>query len=412
MRKLKNNLNLPNKGIMRLTRAMKLLSWRIRKQRVKNTIYKIRNPKTQKICSDSENIQHAFELYYKDLYTQPAMAETTIIETFLSSLDLPSIGEQQNKEIMAEITAEELHKAISRLKANKAPGSDGYPSEWYKTFKLQITPVLLNCFNHILRTGEAPQSWKEAVISIIPKEGKDKKECSSYRPISVLNVDYKLFASILSKRLESIVPELVDFDQTGFVLNRQTQDNLRRTLQVMSDITSENISAMLISLDAEKAFDSVGWEYLYRVLTRFSFKDGFITCIRALYSSPTARIRVNGHLSQTINLERGTRHGCPLSPTLFALFIEPLAQAIREGSEIKGIKIRGEEHKTFMFADDVLLFTTSPDSSIPKLMSLLKKYNSYSGYKLNIQKTKPSRLTILPTQILKENIILNGTRPK
>lgn len=105
-------------------RAMKLLSWRIRKQCVKSTIYKIRNPKTQKICSESKDIQHAFELYYKDLYAQLAKEETTTTEIFLSSLDLTSIGEQQNKEIMAEITAEELHKAISRLKANKALGSD------------------------------------------------------------------------------------------------------------------------------------------------------------------------------------------------------------------------------------------------------------------------------------------------
>lgn len=92
-------------------RAMKLLSWRIRKQRGKNIIYKIRNPKTQKVCSESEDIQHAFELYYKELYNQLTMVDITTIETFLSSLDLPSIGEQQNKEIMTEITAEELNKA-------------------------------------------------------------------------------------------------------------------------------------------------------------------------------------------------------------------------------------------------------------------------------------------------------------
>uniref|UniRef100_A0A3B4EY79 Reverse transcriptase domain-containing protein n=1 Tax=Pundamilia nyererei TaxID=303518 RepID=A0A3B4EY79_9CICH len=301
------------------------------------------------------------------------------MDAFLSSLDLPSIGELQNKKLMAEITVEELHKAISRLKANKAPGADGYPSEWYKAFRTQVTPVLLNCFNHTLRTGVAPQSWREAVISIIPKDGKDTKECSSYRPISILNVDYKLFASILAKRLESIIPELIDLDQTGFVSNTQTQDNLRRTLQVMDHITSGNISAMLVSLDAEKAFDSVGWEYLFRVLTRFGFKDGFIKCMKALYYSPTARIRINGHLSQSITLKRGTRQGCPLSPSLFALYIEPLAQAIRENSEIQGIMIGGEEHKTCMFADDVLLFITNPESSLPQLMTLLKAYNHYSG---------------------------------
>lgn len=247
---------------------------------------------------------------------------------------------------------------------------------------------MLNCFNYILRTGETPRSWREAVISVIPKEGKDKKECSSYRPISVLNVDYKIFASILSKRLEVIIPELVDLDQTGFIQNRQTQDNIRRALQVMSHVVTENISAMLMSLDAEKAFDSVGWDYLYQVLARFGFNDSFIQCIKALYSSPVARIKINGHLSETIHLERGTRQGCPLSPALFALFIEPLAQAIREDSEIKGISIRGDEHKICMYADDVLLFLTNLKSSIPKLMTLLKTYNLYSGYKINIQKTQ------------------------
>lgn len=181
---------------------------------------------------------------------------------------------------------------------------------------------------------------------------------------------------------------------------------------MVSHITSENISAILVSLDAEKAFDSVGWEYLYRVLARFGFKDGFIKCIRALYFSPTARIRVNGHLSQTIHLERGTRQGCPLSPTLFALFIEPLAQAIREDSGIKGTMIRGEEHKICMFADDVLLFITSPDSSIPKLMSLLKEYNLYSGYKLNIQKTQTLTFNYIPHPDIKGKYNFKWDSPK
>lgn len=208
-------------------------------------------------------------------------------------------------------------------------------------------------------------------------EDKDKKERSLYRPISVPKVDYKLFASILSKRLECIVPVLVDLDQTGFVLNRQTH-HLKRTIQVLGHITSENISAMLVRLDTEKAFNLVDWKYLCR-----GFKEDFIKCIEAFYFSPTTRIRVDGHLSPTIYLERGTHQVCPLSPTLFALFIEPLAQAIREDSEIKGIMIRGEEHKTCMFADDVLLLITSPESSIPKLMSPLKR--GYYNKKLQIK---------------------------
>ena len=123
---------------------------------------------------------------------------------------------------------EEIGKAISRLKANKAPGTDGFPGEWNKAFKDEIVPMLFDCFNYTLKKGEPPSTWREAIISVIPKEGKDRKECSSYRPIFVLNIDYKLYASILVKRLEHIIVELVDPDQTGFVRERQTQDNIRR----------------------------------------------------------------------------------------------------------------------------------------------------------------------------------------
>lgn len=111
-------------------------------------------------------------------------------------------------------------------------------------------------------------------------------------------MDYKLYASILAKRLEDIIPELVDPDQTGFVRDRQTQDNIRRVLHVIDHVTKENIRSVVISLDAKKAFDSVRWEYLYLALRRFGFKEEFITCIKTLYSSPKARIRINGHLTQ------------------------------------------------------------------------------------------------------------------
>ena len=369
-------------------RALKLLGWRLRKQQADSSIYEIRDPGTKQLCHKLEDIEHIFENYYRDLYKEPNTTSPQQINSFLESLDLPSIGEEQNKALMAEITMEEIGKAISRLKANKAPGTDGFPGEWYKAFKDEIVPMLFDCFNYTLKKGEPPSTWREAIILVIPKEGKDRKECSSYRPISVLNIDYKLYASILVKRLEHIIVELVDPDQTGFVRERQTQDNIRRVLHVIDHVNKGNIGATVISLDAEKAFDSVRWKYLYLALRRFGFKDDFINCIRTLYSSPNARIKINGHLSQVVNLERGCRQGCPLSPALFALFIEPLAQLIRDDEVIKGVMVRGLEQKICLYADDVLLFITTPEVSIPRLMSSLKDFGAYSGYKLNVQKTQ------------------------
>lgn len=85
----------------------------------------------------------------------------------------------QSKHLIAEITEEEVNKAISRLKANKSPGPEGYPSEWYKTFKSELIPTLLNTFNAALKDGKIPPTWREATISVIPKEGKDRLECGS-----------------------------------------------------------------------------------------------------------------------------------------------------------------------------------------------------------------------------------------
>lgn len=159
--------------------------------------------------------------------------------------------------MIADITEGELEAAISRLKVGKSPGSDGCTAEWYKEFKKELLLVLLPTLNWALKKAQTPHSWKEAIFLAIPKEGKDKMECGSFRPISVLNVYYKLFTSIMAKRLEEFFPKLIHNDQTGFIRQRQTQDNIRKTLHMMDYIQKNKIKAMVISVDAEKAFDSV-----------------------------------------------------------------------------------------------------------------------------------------------------------
>lgn len=260
-------------------------------------------------------------------------------DNLLNSLNLPTITEDQNAALVAKITTEELEHAISKLKTGKSPGSDGFSAEWYETFKEPLLPILLRAFNWVLEEGEMPPSWREAVIAVLPKEGKDRQDCSNFRPISVLNQDYKLFTSILAKRLETILPDVISLDQTGFIRQRQTRDSIRCTLHVINHIQRSNIEALLIGLDAEKAFDSVEWSFLYSVLRAFNFHEKFMKTIQALYDKPTAKIRINGSLTNPLELQRGCRQGCPMSPLLFAIFIEPLSQQIRLNEKIQGIKI-------------------------------------------------------------------------
>ncbi|KAJ8278544.1 hypothetical protein GJAV_G00088750 [Gymnothorax javanicus] len=124
--------------------------------------------------------------------------------------------------------------------------------------------------------------------------------------------------------------------QTGFMAERNSSFNTRRLLNIIGS-PSPVIPEVVISLDAEKAFDKVEWEYLYYVLSKFGFSPDFIAWIRLLYDFPTAHILTNGVRSPSFALRRGTRQGCPLSPLLFALAVEPLAIWLRGEGRVEGI---------------------------------------------------------------------------
>ena len=127
---------------------------------------------------------------------------------------------------------------------------------------------------------------------------------------------------------------------------------------------------------------------LFSTLERFGFGNKFISWIRLLYTSPMAAVRTNNNLSPFFELKRGTRQGCPMSPLLFAVAMEPLALALRQNTDIRGIHRAGEEHKVSLYADDMLLYISQPLSSLPKLMVLLTEFGKLSGYRVNVQKSE------------------------
>lgn len=285
------------------------------------------------------------------------------------------------------------------MNSGKSPGPDRYPVEFYKRFSNQLVPLLLEMFNYSYSHGSLPPTLVQASISLIHKKDKDPLNCASYRPISLLLVDVKILAKILARRLGPIMPLIISEDQTGFIGGRHSFSNVRRLLGIIHTPSSPTDPEVVISLDAEKAFDRVEWPYLFSSLQQFGFSTIFISWIKLLYSSPQASVCTNTWRSDPFPLFRGTRQGCPLSPLLFAFAIEPLSIALKSEGGFKGIRRHGEEHRVSLYADDLLLYVSDPLSSLPPILSILDSFSEFSGYKLNISKSECFPINQLATEI-------------
>lgn len=146
-------------------------------------------------------------------------------------------------------------------------------------------------------------------------------------------------------------------------------------------------SRALLSLDATKAFDSIDWNYLWAVLKKFGFGPTYISWVHLLYSQPQAAIRAFGTLSHGFPLRRGTRQGCPLSPLLFALVIEPLAIEIRANQRITGFCYGNMQEKVMLYADDSLFMLGDTDLSLREAMLTITKFSGFSGLHINWSKS-------------------------
>ena len=155
------------------------------------------------------------------------------IEDFLGRRNVPTLSSDVRNLLEAPISQEEVAAAISSLQSGTTPGPDGFPSEFYKEFSVQLAPFLTSVFSESLKTGTLPPTLNQACISLLLKKDKDPLDCASYRPISLFNCEVKILAKVLASRLEDVLPTIIFPDQTGFIKNHQSFFNIRRLLNVV-----------------------------------------------------------------------------------------------------------------------------------------------------------------------------------
>lgn len=154
---------------------------------------------------------------------------------------------------------------------------------------------------------------------------------------------------------------------------------------------------LILSTDAEKAFNHMDWDFLSAVLRGTGLGPHMLHWNSALYVSPTAQVKVNGGLSTAFPIRNGTRQACPLWPLLFALVLEPLLQKVRANQNIRGVQAGSLEHKLSAYADNILFHVVDPHVLLPNLMGELTAYGKVSNFRINYTKSEILPITVPPT---------------
>ena len=167
-----------------------------------------------------------------------------------------------------DITAYEVKVALFQMKKNKSPGLDGLTVEFYQTYWNIICSDILEVYNRCLKNNRLCNTMNSALIRLIYKNSGDRCELKNWRPISLLTVDYKILSKVITNRLKLVMPLLIGEEQTCGVVGRKIQDNLMVLRDVIDYVNLENLEAALISIDQEKAFDRISWNYMFTVMTK------------------------------------------------------------------------------------------------------------------------------------------------
>jgi len=292
--------------------------------------------------NSKEGIMECITKFYRKLYDSGEVVDEQVDGSFFDNC--PKLDVKNRDLLEREITLEELKESLKGCKET-SPGPDGITYKIYKEYWEILGMYILESWNYSVKMGTLPPSHKESTLILLPKAGKNLREIKNWRPITLTNCDAKIITKALAIRMSKILETIVDPSQTAYIPGRSVMDNIRSNLYTKNYCSNHQIDALLVSLDAKKAFDSVSHEYIREVLKNYGFGETFINYFNTIYKDLEVRILVNGFFSDKIDIKRGVKQGDALSCSLFILCVDPLIRNIKRNVEIRGVEIRSRNNK-------------------------------------------------------------------
>lgn len=343
------------------------------------------------IIENPKEILKEQKLFYERLYKGKGdIVEDDDYEYFFSQKG-PKLSPEASASCEGPILESEILSALKSTKNNKSPGSDGLPSEFYKIFWQDVKEYLCSAIKSAFQEGNLSFTQRQGNITLLPKKDKNTLFLKNWRPITLLNVDYKLIAKLIATRMKKQLHNIINSDQSGFISDRYIGENINRILNII-EMADDDFPAILMLIDFEKAYDFLEWPFIDKALKYFNFGDNVRKWVTVMYTGTNSCVVNNGWRSDFFNISRGVRQGCPLSPYLFIIAAEILALAIRNNPKIEGIKVGKEEVKLSQYADDTSISLKFSADSLEETIRVFRRFEIVSGLKMNLEKTEILRL--------------------
>ena len=342
---------------------------------------------------------------FSDIFQRKYSLNADIIPdaTFIAEHITKRLEANDRSRLEAEISMSELTDALNSMKKGRTPGSNGFPVEFFRCFWLELSPFLYRAVHKSLKEGSELFSHREGIITLIPKKGKSPNTFKGWRPISLLNADYKIISTVIANRLQTVMSQIINPAQTAYTSGRYIGENTRLLYDIIHWTNINKKPGVVLAADFEAAFESIAWNYLRSIFNEFNFGPNFKRMINHLYLNTQnySRVLLNGYLGKRINMERGIRQGDPASGYLFNLAVSLLTEQVSKSTRLTGIRLDGEhEIRISQYADDTILFLDGTNKSISGSIEELARFGHQSGLKVNVEKT-----SCMPIGTLTENCV-------